>query len=80
MVEPTLQTLGVGLASAAKILQMLKKLVGGDAKAQVAALYDVILSAKTGALEANLKQSAMIEQIRELEEELTRIKAWEKWP
>jgi len=76
MVEPTLQTLGVGLASAAKILQALKELVRGDAKAQVAALYDVILSAQTSALEANLKQSAMIERIRELEEEVARIKAW----
>lgn len=78
MVEPTLQTLGIGLASAAKILQTLKDLVRGDAKAQVAALYDVILSAQTSALEANIKQSSMIERIRELEEELTRIKAWEE--
>jgi len=77
MVEPTLQTLGFGLASAAKILQTLKELVGGDARAQVSALYDVILSAQTSALEAHIKQSAMIERIRELEEELTKVRAWE---
>ncbi|OFW14497.1 MAG: hypothetical protein A3H27_06590 [Acidobacteria bacterium RIFCSPLOWO2_02_FULL_59_13] len=78
MVEPTLQTLGLGLASAAKIIQALNKLVSGDARAQVAALYDVILAAQTSAMEANLKQSAMIDRIRELEEEVTRIKAWER--
>jgi hypothetical protein len=77
MVEPTLQTLGIGLASAAKILQALKELVGGDARAQVTALYDVILSAQTSALEANIKQSAMIDRIRDLEEEICRMKAWE---
>src|SRR3972149_883370 len=77
MVEPTLQTLGLGLASAAKIIQALNELVRGDARAQVTALYDVILAAQTSAMEANLKQSAMIDRIRELEEELTRAKAWE---
>jgi hypothetical protein len=78
MVEPTFQSVALGFAAAAKGLKALKDLVSGDARAQVAALYDVILASQASAMEAHLKQTAMIDRIRELEEEIARMKAWDK--
>ena len=47
--------------------------VGG----KVTELQSAILSAQSSAMEANAAQFAMIEEIRALKEEMTRIKAWE---
>lgn len=47
--------------------------VGG----KVAELQSAILSAQISAIEANAAQFAMIEEIRALKEEMTRIKAWD---
>ena len=49
-----------------------------EVQGKVIELQSTILSAQSSALEANAHQTAMIEEIRNLKEEITRIKAWEK--
>ena len=49
-----------------------------EIQAKVVELQNIILSAQTSAFEANAHQTAMIEEIRHLKEEITRIKAWEE--
>ena len=66
-----------GLAAAAKILKTLKSLVTApDAKAQVIELYDVIISTQAGALEGITREHSMLEEIRDLKEQLGRAEAW----
>jgi hypothetical protein len=59
----------------AKSLLDIKK--ASDISGKVAELQSVILSAQSSAIEANSAQFAMIEEIRNLKEEMTRIKAWD---
>jgi Zn finger protein HypA/HybF involved in hydrogenase expression len=49
-----------------------------EVQGKVIELQSVILSAQSSALEAQSHESAMIEQIRNLKEEIARVKAWEK--
>ena len=49
-----------------------------EVQTKVIELQSIILSAQSSALEANAHQTAMIEDIRNLKEEIARIKAWEK--
>lgn len=49
-----------------------------DVKAKVIELQEAILAAQDSAFEANAHQTAMVEKIRNLEKEITRIKAWEE--
>jgi hypothetical protein len=49
-----------------------------DVQSKVIELQSVILSAQSSALEAQSHQSAMVEKIRSLKEEIARVKAWEK--
>lgn len=58
----------------AKSLLEIKKIT--DINGKVAELQSVILSAQSSAIEANSAQFAMIEEIRNLKEEMARIKAW----
>ena len=48
-----------------------------DVQGKVIELQSAILSAQSSALSANADQAAMIEAIRELKEEVARVKAWE---
>ena len=48
-----------------------------DVQGKVIELQSAILSAQTSALSANADQSAMVEEIRALKEELARVKAWD---
>jgi hypothetical protein len=49
-----------------------------DVQAKVIELQSVILSAQGDALAAQAQQTAMLEEIRNLKEEITCVKAWEK--
>ncbi len=60
----------------AKTLFELKSL--SDVQAKVVELQSAILSAQNSALAANAQQTAMIEEIRHLREEIARVKAWEQ--
>lgn len=48
-----------------------------EIQGKVIELQSAILSAQSSALSANAAQTAMVEQIRTLKEEIARIKAWE---
>lgn len=48
-----------------------------DVQGKVIELQSTILSAQSSALSANADQSAMVEEIRQLKEEVARVKAWE---
>lgn len=49
-----------------------------EVKAKVSELQDAVLSAQSNALAAQAQQTAMIEEIRNLKEDIARVKAWEK--
>lgn len=59
----------------AKSFLEIKKI--SDINGKVVELQSVILSAQSSAIEANSAQFAMIEEIRNLKEEMARIKAWD---
>ena len=68
---------GFKLASdIAKSLLELKTI--SEVQAKVVDLQSAILSAQNSALAANAHQTAMVEEIRNLKEEIARVKAWEK--
>ena len=68
---------GFKLASdIAKSLLELKTI--SEVQAKVVDLQSAILSAQNSALAANAHQTAMIEEIGSLKEEIARIKAWEE--
>jgi hypothetical protein len=67
-----------GLKTAADIAKSLMELKSiSDVQAKVIELQTAILSAQSSALSANADQSAMVDELRKLKEEITRIKAWE---
>jgi hypothetical protein len=49
-----------------------------EVQGKVIELQSAILAAQSSALEANAHQTAMVEEIRNLKEEIASIKAWEK--
>jgi hypothetical protein len=59
----------------AKSLLELKSV--SEIQGKVVELQSAILSAQSSALSANAAQSAMVEEIRALKEEVARVKAWE---
>jgi hypothetical protein len=68
-----------GLKAASDIAKSfldIKKL--SDINGKVVELQSVILSAQSSAIEANSAQFAMIEDIRALKEEITRMKEWDR--
>ena len=74
----TLQAVAVSLEPAIKGIQALRDLLkGDDAKAQASNLYDVIITAQLRTMESYVMQTAMIERIRDLEEELRNIETWD---
>lgn len=79
MADSGLVTLGAGLAAAAKVLQSLKDVLGGkDARAEISQLYDIILAAQADALQASIKERAMLGRIGDLEKELAQAQAWDE--
>ena len=68
-----------GLKTAGDIAKSLLDLKSvAEVRGKVIELQSVILSAQSSALEANARQSALVEQMRTLKEEIANIKAWEK--
>lgn len=60
-----------------KTLQSIKDLaVGVEVKAKVTDLYDIILSGQAAAFEENLKQRTLLEEVRELKEQIASLEAW----
>lgn len=67
-----------GLKTAADIAKSLMELKSmSDVQAKVIELQSAILSAQSSALSANADQAAVVEEIRQLKEEIARVKAWE---
>ena len=61
-----------------KGLQSIKDLaVGVEVKSKVTELYDVILAGQQAALEENIKQRALLDTVRELEEKIASMEAWD---
>lgn len=58
----------------AKGLMDLKSI--SEVRGKVIELQSVILSAQSSAMEANAKQSELVDTIRDLKEEIARMKAW----
>lgn len=78
MVEPvTMGSVGAfGLVL--KGLQAIKDVaVSVEVKGKVSDLYGVILAGQQSAMEENIKQHALVEEIRELKEQITRMEAWD---
>jgi len=68
-----------GLKTAGDIAKSLLDLkTVSEVRGKVIELQSVILSAQGSAMEANARQSALIEQISALKKEITDIKAWEE--
>ena len=68
-----------GLKVASEIAQGFLKLKSlSDVQGKVIELQSVILAAQSSAFAANAHQTAMVEEIRNLKEEITRVKAWEE--
>jgi hypothetical protein len=77
--QMTLQSAVLSLKAASDIAKgfiYLKSLA--EVQGKVIELQDVILSAQTSALTAQSEQFSMIQRIRDLEEDIARIKAWEE--
>jgi hypothetical protein len=67
-----------GLKTAFDIATGISKLnTMAEVNAKAIELQQIILSAQTSAFAANSEQFAMIQRIRDLEDELARVKAWE---
>ncbi|MDP2029301.1 MAG: hypothetical protein Q8K12_06680 [Thiobacillus sp.] len=67
-----------GLKAAADIAKSLMELKSiSDVQAKVIELQSAILSAQSSALSANADQAAMVDEIRQLKDEVACIKAWE---
>lgn len=67
------------LQFASKVLQAFRELsISLEVKTKVVELTEAILQAQTSALAAQSEQFAMVQRIRDLEEEVMRIKAWEE--
>lgn len=74
-----IQGLISGLQTATDITKALYQLkASADVQAKVVELQSAILSAQASALTANAEQFAMIQRVRDLEEEVRRVKAWEE--
>jgi hypothetical protein len=78
MVEPV--TTG-SIGAFGLILKGLKTIkdaaVSVEVKSQVTELYDVILAGQQSALEENIKQRALLEEIRDLKEQIANLEAWD---
>jgi len=79
MVISLIQNTISGLNLAGDIIKNILELkASADIKAKVSELQGAVLSAQSNALAANAHQSAMIEEIRNLKEQIAHMKAWEE--
>src|SRR5713226_3130242 len=68
-----------GLKTAADIAVGLSKLhTMAEVQAKAIELNQIILAAQSGAMAAQSDQFSMLQRIRDLEEEIARVKAWEE--
>ena len=68
-----------GLKTAAEIAKSFLELKSiAEIQGKVIELQSAILAAQSSALAAQSDQSSMVQRIRELEEEIRRVKAWEE--
>ena len=77
--QMTIQTAVLSLKTASDIAKgflHLKSLA--EVQGKVIDLQEAILSAQSSALAAQSEQFAMIQRVRDLEEEIARVKAWEE--
>ena len=74
MIQGTISGLKIA-GDIAKGLLELKSI--SDVQGKVIELQSAILSAQSSALSANADQAAMVDEVRQLKEEITRVKAWE---
>lgn len=76
---PSITATIVGLKHAADIAKAMKELhLQTDIQTKVIDLQSAILSAQSDALTTQAEQSTMIQKIRDLQEEVARVKAWDK--
>lgn len=77
MADPTGQSYVAAFGLALKGAETIKNIVSvADAKKQAAELYQIILAGQASALEESLKQRALLETVRDLEEKLRKADAW----
>ena len=75
----TLQNAVLSLKTASDIAKSFLHLRSlADVQGKVIDLQEAILSAQSSALAAQSEQFAMVQRVRDLEEEIARIKAWEE--
>ena len=75
----TLQSAVLSLKTASDIAKGFLHLNSlADVQGKVIELQDAILSAQSSALAAQSEQLTMVQRVRDLEEEIARIKAWEE--
>jgi hypothetical protein len=78
MAATPISTAYSSLMSAYEILNGLLKLeLGADVRGRIVELQEIILSAQLDTLSARTAQTELSEQVRTLEEEMARAKAWE---
>jgi hypothetical protein len=78
MVDPSGQSYVAYLGLALKGAETIKNLVTTpDAKKQAAELFDIILTGQQSALEENIKQRALLEEVRELKQHVAKLEAWD---
>lgn len=76
---PSITAAIVGLKNAAEIARAMKDLHNQtDIQTRVIDLQSAILAAQSDALSAQSEQSLMIQKIRDLQEEVSRVKAWDE--
>ncbi len=76
---PSITAAITGLKTAAEIARAMKGLQSlEDVQAKVIDLQGAILDAQTSALTAQADQFAMMQRMRDLEEEVARVKAWDE--
>lgn len=74
----SIQAAATSLNAAVNIANGLLQLkISSEVQTKIGELNAKILSAQTSALAANVDQFALLERVRELEEEVRRAKAWE---
>lgn len=78
---PDLASIGLALTSLKTAGEIAKTFIGlkntADIQAKVIELQSVILAAQSSALDAQASQRTLLDNVRELEEEMARLKAWD---
>lgn len=78
MTDPSGQGYVAAFSLALKGVETIKNMVtSADAKRQAAELFEIILAGQRSALEESVKQRALLETVRDLEEKLRRSETWE---